>query len=121
MTILEYGSIEPRNIHAIKSEIYARYMLCAFSAKYLLLFSAKLGLTLDFTLFIWKRGPIKASINADYLRNYTGGILGSDDNPALLDAHHNHGVSIVGWGYDETREKQHWIVRNSWGVYWVSV
>ncbi|KAL7521494.1 hypothetical protein ACHAWX_006169 [Stephanocyclus meneghinianus] len=90
VTILEYGSIEPLNIHAIKAEIYAR-------------------------------GPIKASINADYLRNYTGGILGSDDNPALFDAHHNHGVSIVGWGYDEERDKQHWIVRNSWGAYWVSV
>eukprot|EP00804_Cyclotella_cryptica_P005779 CCRYP_000103-RB/>CCRYP_000103-RB protein AED:0.07 eAED:0.07 QI:255/1/1/1/0.75/0.6/5/1318/401 len=87
VTILEYGSIEPRNIHAIKAEIYAR-------------------------------GPIKTSVNADYLRNYTGGILGSDDDPALYDAHHNHGVSIVGWGYDEDRDKEHWIVRNSWGAYW---
>jgi hypothetical protein len=30
-------------------------------------------------------------------------------------------VSIVGWGYDKGRDKQHWIVRNSWGVYWVSL
>ena len=66
------------------------------------------------------RGPIKTSINANYLRNYTGGILGSDDDPALFDTHHNHGVSIVGWGYDKDRDKQHWIIRNSWGVYWVS-
>lgn len=49
-----------------------------------------------------------------------GGILGSDDNPALLNATHNHGVSIVGWGYDTDRDKQHWIVRNSWGAFWVS-
>ncbi|EED90907.1 probable papain cysteine protease, partial [Thalassiosira pseudonana CCMP1335] len=80
-------NIEPHNIHAIQSEIYAR-------------------------------GPIKAAINANPLRNYTGGILGSDDDPAMLDTHHNHGVSIVGWGYDEERKTQHWIVRNSWGVYW---
>lgn len=86
-TILEYGSIEPNNIHAIKAEIYAR-------------------------------GPIKTSINALYLLNYTGGILGSDDDPVLYNTTHNHGVSIVGWGYDESRDTQHWIIRNSWGVYW---
>jgi cathepsin X len=87
VTILEYGSIEPNNIHAIKAELYAR-------------------------------GPIKTSINAKYLWNYTGGILGSDDDPALYNTTHNHGVSIVGWGYDESRDTQHWIIRNSWGVYW---
>ncbi|KAL7430642.1 hypothetical protein ACHAXM_002301 [Skeletonema potamos] len=87
VTILEYGSIEPNNIHAIKAELYAR-------------------------------GPIKTSINAKYLRNYTGGILGSDDNPELYNTTHTHGVSIVGWGYDESRDTQHWIIRNSWGVYW---
>jgi cathepsin X len=86
VTLLEYGSIEPNNIHAIKAELYAR-------------------------------GPIKTSINAKYLLNYTGGILGSDDNPALYNTTHNHGVSIVGWGYDESRDRQHWIIRNSWGVY----
>ena len=52
------------------------------------------------------------------LDNYTGGILCSDDDPGCLDRHHNHGVSIVGWGYDDKRDKQHWIVRNSWGHYW---
>ena len=83
VTIAEYGGIEPGNIHAIKSEIFAR-------------------------------GPIKTAINAKGLESYTGGILGSDDDPSLLDAHHNHGVSIVGWGYDPTRDTQHWIIRNSW-------
>jgi hypothetical protein len=42
------------------------------------------------TIFSY-RGPVKTSINANYLRNYTGGILGSDDDPALLNATHNHG------------------------------
>ncbi|KAL7551622.1 hypothetical protein ACHAWF_016582 [Thalassiosira exigua] len=87
VTIAEYGSIEPGNVHAIKAEIYAR-------------------------------GPIKTAINADMLKDYMGGILGSDDDPRLLDRHHNHGVSIVGWGYDPDRDTQHWIIRNSWGHYW---
>lgn len=67
---------------------------------------------------IYARGPVKTSINADFLRNYSGGILGSDDDPALLNSNHNHGVSIVGWGYDPDRNTQHWIIRNSWGHYW---
>eukprot|EP00584_Thalassiosira_punctigera_P001195 CAMPEP_0172544406 /NCGR_PEP_ID=MMETSP1067-20121228/14573_1 /TAXON_ID=265564 ORGANISM="Thalassiosira punctigera, Strain Tpunct2005C2" /NCGR_SAMPLE_ID=MMETSP1067 /ASSEMBLY_ACC=CAM_ASM_000444 /LENGTH=405 /DNA_ID=CAMNT_0013330965 /DNA_START=31 /DNA_END=1248 /DNA_ORIENTATION=- len=87
VTISEFGSIEPGNIHAIQAEIYAR-------------------------------GPVKTAINAELLKNYTGGILCSGDDPACLDTHHNHGVSIVGWGYDSGRDKQHWIVRNSWGHYW---
>ena len=58
------------------------------------------------------------SHDSDYLKDYTGGILGSDDDPTLLNATHNHGVSIVGWGYDDVRDKQHWIIRNSWGHYW---
>ena len=53
-----------------------------------------------------------------FIENYTGGILGSDDDPKLLNTTHTHGVSIVGWGYDEKRDKQHWIIRNSWGQYW---
>ena len=81
--VAEYGGIEPGNIHAMQSEIFAR-------------------------------GPIKTAINAKGLENYKGGILGSDDDPSLLDTHHNHGVSIVGWGYDPTRGTQHWIIRNSW-------
>lgn len=88
VTISEFGGIEPHNIHAIKAEIYAR-------------------------------GPVKTAIFADdFLVNYTGGILGSDDDPKLLTDKHNHGVSIVGWGYDKSRDKQHWIIRNSWGHYW---
>merc|ERR1712194_228682 len=67
---------------------------------------------------IYARGPIKTSINAEVLKNYTGGILCSDDSPACLDTNHNHGVSIVGWGYDSNRDAQHWIIRNSWGHYW---
>jgi cathepsin X len=64
---------------------------------------------------IYARGPVKASICADPIKNYTGGIL--YDDPSLHNLTHNHGVSIVGWGYEEATETQYWIVRNSWGQY----
>lgn len=67
---------------------------------------------------IYMRGPVKASILANPIKNYTGGVLW--DAPELhvpVDAH-NHGVALVGWGYDDARDKQYWIVRNSWGQYW---
>lgn len=47
--------------------------------------------------------------------DYTGGVIW--DDPKYETNHHNHGVSIVGWGYDEDEDKQYWIVRNSWGMY----
>lgn len=59
------------------------------------------------------RGPVKASVDAGPLVNYTGGVLW--DAPEYESDHHNHGVSIVGWGYDEESDRQYWIVRNSWG------
>lgn len=62
---------------------------------------------------IWMRGPIKASVDATMLVNYTGGVMW--DEPKYRSDHHNHGVSIVGWGYDDMKDKQYWIIRNSWG------
>jgi cathepsin X len=63
---------------------------------------------------IYVRGPVKASVNAGPLQNYIGGIL--YDSPELRNHTHNHGVSLVGWGWDG--HVQYWIVRNSWGEYW---
>jgi len=65
---------------------------------------------------IYARGPVKASVNAEPLLNYEGGIL--LDNDITRNTTHNHGISIVGWGHDEDRDIQFWIVRNSWGQYW---
>ncbi|GKY97623.1 hypothetical protein MPSEU_000720700 [Mayamaea pseudoterrestris] len=65
---------------------------------------------------IYVRGPVKASVDAHPLVNYTGGVMW--DAPEYRSTTHNHGVSIVGWGYDEDEEKSFWIVRNSWGQYW---
>jgi cathepsin X len=65
---------------------------------------------------IYARGPVKASINAQAIENYTGGII--YDDPRLRNMTHNHGVALVGWGYEETTSTQYWVVRNSWGQYW---
>ena len=64
---------------------------------------------------IYARGPVKASVNAGPLQNYTGSII--YDSPELRNMTHNHGVSLVGWGFDGNNV-QYWIVRNSWGEYW---
>ena len=65
---------------------------------------------------IYARGPVKASVNAEPLQNYTGGIM--FDSPITRNTTHNHGVSLIGWGVDDESQKQYWIVRNSWGQYW---
>jgi cathepsin X len=64
---------------------------------------------------IFTRGPVKASVNGTCIRHYQGGII---SDLSLSNSGHNHGVSIVGWGYDSVTEKRYWIVRNSWGEYW---
>ena len=60
---------------------------------------------------IFLRGPVKASVNAAPLVDYHGGIL--LDSPITRNTTHNHGVSIMGWGYDKTLSIPYWIVRNS--------
>jgi cathepsin X len=63
---------------------------------------------------IYARGPVAATINAEPIVKYSGGVF--SDKKA--DRNTNHIVSIVGWGMDEETGKKHWIIRNSWGHYW---
>ena len=63
---------------------------------------------------IYARGPVAATINAEPIVEYTGGVF----TDASESKETNHIVSIVGWGTDEESGKKHWIVRNSWGHYW---
>lgn len=53
---------------------------------------------------------MKASVDATMLVDYAGGVMW--DAPEYHSVKHNHGVSIVGWGYDEEKDSQYWIVRN---------
>lgn len=61
---------------------------------------------------IHARGPVSASINANPLVKFMGGVF--DDKTASQGP--DHVVSIVGWEVKD--DKEHWIIRNSWGTYW---
>jgi cathepsin X len=66
------------------------------------------------TAEIYARGPVAATINAEPIVGYRGGIFTDDSHSKIT----NHIVSIVGWGYEEETDTKYWIVRNSWGQYW---
>jgi cathepsin X len=65
---------------------------------------------------IYRRGPVACGVNANEIVNYQGGIVDLPNASREVD----HIVSIVGWGTDAKSGDKFWIVRNSWGVYWVS-
>ena len=65
---------------------------------------------------VFARGPVKASVNAGPLMDYSGGIL--YDSDITRNTTHNHGITLVGWGYEESTDTPYWMVRNSWGQYW---
>jgi cathepsin X len=62
---------------------------------------------------IFARGPVAATINAEPIVKYGGGIFTDDSHPTET----NHIVAIVGWGTDAGSGTKFWIVRNSWGQY----
>ena len=57
---------------------------------------------------IYVRGPVAATINAEPIVKYTGGVFTDDSHSQQT----NHIVSIVGWGKDEETGIQYWIIRN---------
>jgi len=63
---------------------------------------------------IYSRGPVAATINAEPIVKYTGGIFIDEG----YSEQSNHIVSITGWGTDKETGTKFWIVRNSWGQYW---
>jgi cathepsin L len=61
-------------------------------------------------------GPVSIAIEADQpvFQLYTSGIIDSKSCGTNLD----HGVLIVGYGTDNTTNKDYWVVKNSWGPKW---
>jgi hypothetical protein len=58
-------------------------------------------------------GPLVASIAANGLFNYAGGVIdGCSDNVV------NHAVTLMGFGFDTDADMHYWNVRNSWGKAW---
>lgn len=62
---------------------------------------------------VYARGPVAAYIQAGPLVDFMGEKVFDDEKASKK---HDHVVSIVGWGLENGEE--HWIARNSWGVYW---
>ena len=55
---------------------------------------------------IYSRGPVAATINAEPIVKYTGGVF-TDDS---YDQQTNHIVSIIGWGTDISTGTKYWYV-----------
>jgi Papain family cysteine protease len=56
---------------------------------------------------IYSRGPVAATINAEPIVKYAGGIFTDEGHSQRT----NHIVSITGWGKDESTGTSYWIVR----------
>ena len=71
----------------------------------------------DMAKWLAKNGPISIGINANMMQFYFGGISHPYKifcEPTKLD----HGVLIVGYGYDDSSGSEYWKVKNSWGSQW---
>jgi len=62
---------------------------------------------------IHARGPISCGIDANYLKDYTGGVIYDTPGEEI-----DHVISVTGWGTDATSGVKYWWIRNSWGEYW---
>jgi cathepsin X len=77
---------------------------------------------------IYARGPIACALDAGPLVSW--GMNATNKN-SIFDScsaknppagnscdQIDHGISVVGFGYDEEAKMDYWVVRNSWGAYW---
>jgi len=60
-------------------------------------------------------GPVAINIDANSWGSYSSGVFSGCQ---FRDIDINHVVQVVGYGTDTTRNKDYWIVRNSWGSGW---
>ena len=66
---------------------------------------------------IYKNGPISCGIDVTdkFDHDYKAGEIFEQEVFFVMI---NHELSIIGWGYDEEKDMEYWIGRNSWGTYW---
>jgi len=60
-------------------------------------------------------GPLAVNIDASVWSAYSSGVF---TGCGWRDVDINHVVQAVGYGHDATKNKDYWIVRNSWGAGW---
>jgi len=63
---------------------------------------------------IANKGPVVVSVDASRWSMYSDGVF----NGCARDATVNHAVMMVGYGRDEQRGMDYWLIRNSWGSGW---
>lgn len=66
-----------------------------------------------------KNGPLAIAINAVFMQTYIGGV----SCPFICSKRLDHGVLLVGYGSAgyapiRMRDKDYWIIKNSWGQNW---
>ena len=67
--------------------------------------------------FLYETGPLAVALNANPLQTYSSGILDKTSSQCPTSGM-NHAVTMVGYGHDESQDKDYWIVKNSWGKNW---
>ena len=67
--------------------------------------------------FLYETGPLAVALNANPLQTYSSGILDKTSSQCPTSGM-NHAVTMVGYGHDDTLDKDYWIVKNSWGKNW---
>lgn len=67
--------------------------------------------------FLYTTGPLAIALNADPLQTYISGILDKTSSQCPVSGI-NHAVTLVGYGHDNTKNLDYWIVKNSWGADW---
>merc|ERR1712118_236383 len=64
-----------------------------------------------------KYGPLAIGLNAAMMQFYWGGI--ADPWVIMCNPKHiDHGVTLVGFGIENSTNKSYWVIRNSWGPSW---
>ena len=67
--------------------------------------------------FLYETGPLAVALNANPLQTYSSGILDKTSSQCPTSGM-NHAVTMVGYGHDDSEDKDYWIVKNSWGKNW---